>query len=52
MERLGYTKTVLDRCVGAERGAMPIISKCHQEMHRAIQSIDPLKDTEAVSERY
>jgi len=47
-----FVKRIFSNCVGAEKEAAFIISKCHEEIENVIEDISPEEDTDRVIEKY
>ena len=51
ISNVGLVRSLVTRCVDHEMRVMPIVSKCHQEMVRVVESIDGEADARHVVNR-
>ncbi|GMR29967.1 hypothetical protein PMAYCL1PPCAC_00162, partial [Pristionchus mayeri] len=51
-ERIRDTKAALEMAINAEKEVSVIINRCHDDMKRALEVIDPPRDTSALVEQF
>ncbi|KJH48391.1 hypothetical protein DICVIV_05506 [Dictyocaulus viviparus] len=52
LERINDTKIAMELCIASEADVRPIIARCHEDMRKAVEQIDAVKDTAMVVEQF
>ncbi|VDL74691.1 unnamed protein product [Nippostrongylus brasiliensis] len=52
LERINDTKVAMELCIASDVDVRPIIARCHEDMKKAVDQIDPIQDTAMVVEQF
>ncbi|KHJ92365.1 SH3 domain protein [Oesophagostomum dentatum] len=52
LERINDTRIAMEMCIASEADVLPIIARCHEDMKKAVEQINPIQDTAMVVEQF